>query len=107
VNYRVEFTPKSDSQMLKLRAFDQRRITVGIRDQLLAEPDVGTKNRKCLGYNVTTAFEFIPPLWELRIGSCRVFYEVDVSAQLVTIHSVLLKSGNLTTQEILDEDNTG
>jgi mRNA-degrading endonuclease RelE of RelBE toxin-antitoxin system len=103
--YRVEFSPTSDKELKSLRAFDQRQIVSQIRLQLTTEPNIATRNRKCLGYYLTADFEYIPPLWELRVGQFRVFYEVDEAEQLVYVHAVRRKGKGQTTTKVLNETN--
>ncbi len=63
---------------------------------------MATRNRKCLG-NDPADFDYAPPLWELRLGEFRVFYEVDDSDNAVYIHAVRRKPPHATTAEVLDE----
>jgi len=41
------------------------------------------------------------PIWELRVGEYRVFYDVQEQARLVTVRAIRLKSPHKTTEEIL------
>jgi mRNA-degrading endonuclease RelE of RelBE toxin-antitoxin system len=63
-----------------------------------------TRHRKCLNVAVSD-FEYMPPIWELRVGDYRVFYDVDEAAQVVSVRAVRLKDAGRTTGEILDERN--
>jgi mRNA-degrading endonuclease RelE of RelBE toxin-antitoxin system len=84
-----------------IRAFDRRRIVDEIERQLADRPTVETRNRKLLDA-VAPGFEHVPPVWELRVGDFRVFYDVDEELATVFVRAVRFK-GQLTTQEIVDE----
>jgi mRNA-degrading endonuclease RelE of RelBE toxin-antitoxin system len=46
-------------------------------------------------------FEAIPPIWELRIGDRRVFYDVDEEGRTVYVRAVRRKAPHATTEQIL------
>jgi hypothetical protein len=99
----IEFSDASDRDMQRLRVFDQRRVAEAIGTQLTQRPNVETRNIKCLGWHMTADFDFIPPLWELRVGNLRVFYEVDEAENIVYVHVVRYKPPGATTAEVLHE----
>lgn len=68
--------------------FERKIIVSDIRDQLIDQPDLETKNRKLLRENPIAT-------WELRVGKYRVFYEVDRTAQVVSIVSIGHKEHNV------------
>jgi mRNA-degrading endonuclease RelE of RelBE toxin-antitoxin system len=41
------------------------------------------------------------PVWELRIGEYRVFYDVDEQASLVMVRAIRQKPPHKTTEEII------
>ena len=45
--------------------------------------------------------EHMDPVWELRIGEYRVFYDVDEQASLVMVRAIRHKPPHKTTEEIL------
>lgn len=59
-----------------------------------------TRNRKVL-QGAEASFEFDPPLWELRVGDFRVFYDVDVPNRIVRIRAVRAKPPQVTLEDIL------
>ncbi len=71
-----------------------------IDKQLLHEPTRQTRNRKIL-VSLIPPWEHVPPVWELRIGEYRVFYDVDEETSTVTIRAVRYKPPHMTTEEIL------
>jgi mRNA-degrading endonuclease RelE of RelBE toxin-antitoxin system len=69
------FSPDARRQLLRLRAFEQRRIVDAIREHLIeADPSSETRNK----------FALDPPPecadYELRVGDLRVLYRVHVEA---------------------------
>nr|VFJ96811.1 MAG: Plasmid stabilisation system protein [Candidatus Kentron sp. H]VFJ97458.1 MAG: Plasmid stabilisation system protein [Candidatus Kentron sp. H]VFK04354.1 MAG: Plasmid stabilisation system protein [Candidatus Kentron sp. H] len=46
-------------------------------------------------------WEHIDPVWELRIGEYRAFYDVDEKISVVTIRAIRHKPPHKTTEEIV------
>jgi mRNA-degrading endonuclease RelE of RelBE toxin-antitoxin system len=86
-------------ELAGLRPFDQRRIIAAIEEQLRQQPTVATRRRKCL-VGLVPGFEHVLPVWELRVGDFRVFYDVDVDSQRVHVRAVRKKEPPRTTREI-------
>jgi mRNA-degrading endonuclease RelE of RelBE toxin-antitoxin system len=82
-----------------LRVFDQRKILDSIDEQLSQEPTVPTRRRKCLE-GVRPEFEHALPVWELRIGKFRAFYDVDAANHEVHIRAVRRKDPSQQTKDI-------
>ncbi|NJL23124.1 MAG: type II toxin-antitoxin system RelE/ParE family toxin [Leptolyngbyaceae cyanobacterium SM1_3_5] len=85
--YEVEFTPEAIKDLRYFKKFEQNIIVDAIQTQLLHEPTLETKNR----------FQRNPPdiaEWELRVGSFRVFYNVDETVQIVSIERIGEKPNN-------------
>jgi mRNA-degrading endonuclease RelE of RelBE toxin-antitoxin system len=82
-----------------LRMFDQRIIVDAIGEQLKHQPTVPTRRRKSLGA-LALAFENVPPLWELRVGHFRVFYDVDKASNCVHVRAVRRKEPRQRTEDI-------
>ena len=97
----VEFTVSAGRELKVIRASEKRRIVDEIEEQLTEQPAVATRNRKCLVGKIETGFEHIPPLWELRVGEYRVFYDVDSKANKVYVRAVRRKAQGQTTEDIL------
>lgn len=100
--YGIGITDLAVVELKKIRAFDRRRITEAIRSQLSYQPTLATRNRKRLD-SLTPGFEHVPPIWELRVGEYRVFYDVDESSQMVCVRAVRLKAYGQTTEDIVHE----
>jgi mRNA-degrading endonuclease RelE of RelBE toxin-antitoxin system len=86
-------------ELRSFRVFERRLIVDEIDRQLSHEATVETRNRKCL-LGLTPSFDHRPPVWELRIGDIRVFYDVDEEAQEVNIRAIRRKGPGQTTEDI-------
>jgi mRNA-degrading endonuclease RelE of RelBE toxin-antitoxin system len=95
----VEFDADASDELDGLRSVDQRKIVTEIRKQLRSEPTHETRNRKLLR-GVSPPWDQVGPVWELRVGEFRVFYDVLDDANLVIIRAIRHK-GTKTTEEIL------
>lgn len=82
------------------RTFDQRRILADIRSQLTDQPTIATRRRKCL-VDLTPSFEHELPVWELRIGQFRVFYDVALEDRRVHVRAIRRKEPSQRTEDIV------
>jgi mRNA-degrading endonuclease RelE of RelBE toxin-antitoxin system len=96
----VEIMPSALSELKTVHVFYRRQIAQAIREQLVHQPTMPTRNRKLL-VDPRPSFECEPPLWELRVGSYRVFYDVDEVAQIVFVRAVREKPPHADTEDIL------
>lgn len=85
--YQLEYTDSALEDVALLKIYAQRLVFDAVDQQLLYEPTVETRNRKFLEDNPVAT-------WELRIGSYRVFYDVDAEQQTVRITAVGYKEHN-------------
>jgi mRNA-degrading endonuclease RelE of RelBE toxin-antitoxin system len=100
VGFAVEIVPSALEELKAVRAFDRRRIADAIGEQLSHQPTVATRNRKLLVVS-EASFVFEPPLWELRVGDFRVFYDVDDEKSVVYVRAVREKPPHSVSEEIL------
>lgn len=98
--YSIEFSEDAVEDLVAVRAFDQGRILEAIEKRLGDRPTVETRHRKML-WGLTPAFEAVPPIWELRVGEYRVFYDVDEREKKVYVRAIKRKPPHRTTEEIL------
>ena len=98
--HQIEISDGALDELAALRAFDENRILEAIEKQLSHQPNVETRNRKKL-VGVTPPFEAVLPVWELRVGRYRVFYDVSDEDQMVYVRSVRDKPPHKTLEEIL------
>jgi mRNA-degrading endonuclease RelE of RelBE toxin-antitoxin system len=98
--YTIEYTDEVSDDLADLPAHERKRILDKIDEQLIYEPTVETRNRKRL-WGLNPPWEHVEPVWELRVGEYRVFYDVDEVLSIVTIRLVRHKPPHKTTEEIL------
>jgi mRNA-degrading endonuclease RelE of RelBE toxin-antitoxin system len=71
-----------------------------IKEQLIHEPTKQTKNKKPLP-GLKPPWVSREPVWELRVGKFRVYYDVDEEQSLVAIKAIREKPPHLTTEDTL------
>jgi len=98
--YAIEYSQRAEDDLAGLRAFERVRILDEIDAQLLHEPTRPTRNRKLL-FGLDPPWEHIPPVWELRVGEYRVFYDVDEIRRAVCVRAIRHKPPHRTTTDIL------
>ncbi len=98
--YRIEYARSVAGDLSGLRAFERARILDRIEAQLKHEPTRPTRNRKIIP-GLIPPWEHGEPVWELRVGEHRVFYDVDEMESMVMVRAVRHKPPHKTTEEIL------
>jgi len=100
--YAIRFSLGVEKELRRLRAYDRVTLLDEIEHQLSAQPKTTTKRRKSLeNLSVPEAWNSIPPIWQLKVGNFRVFYDVDSERQQVVIRAIRKKPPHITTEEIL------
>jgi mRNA-degrading endonuclease RelE of RelBE toxin-antitoxin system len=97
--YDIEVHQLAVDELDELRAYDQRIILDEIEQQLSHEPTVPTRRRKRL-ISLVPAFEYVPPIWQLRVGDFRVFYDVDEESKIVHVRAVRRKMPSQQTDDV-------
>ena len=98
-----EIVPSALKELKEIEVFYRRQIAEEIDRQLPHQPATPTRNRKILE-NPSASFEFVPPLWELRVGDFRVFYDIDdidEDGMIVRIRAVRAKPPHATSENVL------
>jgi len=98
--YEIRFAEDVVTDLKKLSAYHRRTVLDAIEVQLRAEPTTETRNRKQLA-SLIPPWTAEPPIWELRIGEHRVFYDVSEEEHVVYVRAVRKKPAGRTTEEIL------
>ncbi len=98
--FSIRFAEGVKEDFRRLRAYDRRIVLDAIETHLVYEPHVETRQRKLL-HNLVPPFEAIPPIWQLRVGLLRVFYNVNEEDHCVVVRAVRQKPAHLKTEEIL------
>jgi len=89
----------AEEDLRALRAFEARRILDDVDKQLAEEPTKPTRRRKLLE-GLVPPWDSVRPVWQLRVGDFRVFYDVDEEREQVIVRAVRRK-GTKSTEEIL------
>ncbi|MFZ5471249.1 MAG: type II toxin-antitoxin system RelE family toxin [Myxococcota bacterium] len=97
--YSVVFADEALEDLKMLRPFDQARILDEIEEKLSSEPHVPSKLRKELA-GLVPPWHHVSPVWQLRVGEYRVFYDVDDEEMEVLVRAIRRK-GKKTTEEVL------
>lgn len=90
----------AEGDLRDLSARDRRTVLDAIERMLSSDADVLTRNRKVL-VALKPPWSGLEPVWELRVGEFRVFYDVDVEEARVYVRAVRRKPPGRTTEEIL------
>jgi mRNA-degrading endonuclease RelE of RelBE toxin-antitoxin system len=98
--YEVRFAVGVADDLRSVRASERRRILEEVQRKLVHEPTRPTKHIKRLE-RLLLPFEHMPPIWQLRIGDYRVFYDVGDAKRLVIVRAVRRKPAHMTTEQIL------
>jgi mRNA-degrading endonuclease RelE of RelBE toxin-antitoxin system len=83
----IELSPSARDHLEALRKRDQQIVADAIEIQLTWDADKPTRNRKRLQDNPLAP-------WELRVGSFRVFYDVDMERKVVVVVAIGRKIHN-------------
>jgi mRNA-degrading endonuclease RelE of RelBE toxin-antitoxin system len=98
--YRIAYAESVSRDLAAVRSHDRKRVLDSIEEQLTHEPTRPSRRRKVI-VGLVPPWEHAPPIWQLRVGSYRVFYDVDEGATAVTIRAIRYKPPHKTTEEIL------
>jgi mRNA-degrading endonuclease RelE of RelBE toxin-antitoxin system len=98
--YKIEYSEGVADDLRLLRASQRAQILDRIEVQLRHEATRPARNRKIV-VGLIPPWEQADPIWELRIGEYRVFYDVDQDECTVMIRAIRHKPLHKTTEEIL------
>ena len=98
--YAIHFKELAVADLQTIRPFHRRRIVDALEEQLKSRPLEPHRNRKPL-VGLATPWEQVRPVWQLRVGTYRVFYDVDEEERQVIIQAIRHKPAGKTTKEIL------
>lgn len=100
MGFKVQIVPSAVEELRAIKVFYRRHIVSAIEEQLMWQPSVESRHRKRLE-NVDASFEHEPPLWEVRVGEFRVFYDVDETGNTVFVRAIRHQRGHVATEEVL------
>lgn len=98
--YSIRFAVGVTKELEEIPTFHRNAIFDAIETQLSHEPTTQTKRRKILK-NLMPPWEAVPPIWELRVGLYRVFYDVSEEEKRIYVRAIRKKPLGKRTEEIL------
>jgi mRNA-degrading endonuclease RelE of RelBE toxin-antitoxin system len=98
--FHVAYAEGVAGELKALPAAARAWILDSIDDQLVYEPLRQTRNRKML-VGLRPPWQHQEPVWEMRVGPYRVFYDVEEAAKRVTVRCIRRKQPHRTTEETL------
>ena len=98
--YGIQFAKGAEDDLKKLAAFYRNTILNAIERTLESEPTRPSRNRKVL-VGLVPPWTAEPPLWELRVGEYRLFYDVADEERVLYIRAIRKKPAGRTTEDIL------
>ena len=100
MEFRIEITPSALEELKAIKRYYRHRLVEAIDTRLKHQPTNESKNRKQL-IGVVPDFEHVPPIWELRVGDYRIFYDVDEIEEIVVVRAVRKKPSHMQTEDVL------
>jgi mRNA-degrading endonuclease RelE of RelBE toxin-antitoxin system len=97
--FAIRFGEDAVAEIAGLRSAERSRLLDAIERQLTDEP-AGTSRRKKMLSGLVPPWEQVRPVWQLRVGDVRVFYDVDEPNGFVIVRAVRRKKRK-RTEEIL------
>jgi mRNA-degrading endonuclease RelE of RelBE toxin-antitoxin system len=98
--FEIRFAEGVEEDLRNIRIYYRNQILDAIEKQLAHEPDTRTRNRKLLE-NLIPPWQTVAPIWELRVGEYRVFYDVSAAESVVYVRAVRRKRRGTKTENIL------
>src|SRR5260370_14147237 len=86
--FQIKYSPEAETHLRSLTSRQKAQVLDAVTAQLAHEPSLQTRNRKPMRANPLAG-------WELRIGTLRVYYDVEEHPeQVVYIKAVGVKMRN-------------
>jgi mRNA-degrading endonuclease RelE of RelBE toxin-antitoxin system len=98
--YDIQVARDAERELKKLSAFHRNAIIDAMERNLSHEPTHRSRNRKML-VGLIPPWTAEPPVWELRVGNYRVFYDVAEEERVVYIRAIRKKPAGRTTEDLL------
>lgn len=98
--FRIQYAEGVAKDLRRIRTFDRARALDEIEEHLTRQPTQETRNRKLLR-GLVPPWDSVLPVWELRVGQYRVFYDADDGSRIVQVRAIRRKPPGRTTGDIL------
>ena len=97
--FTILYDEAAEADLRALRRHEARRVMDEVDRQLAREPTAPSRRRKQLE-GLVPPWDSVRPVWQLRVGDLRVFYDVDEARREVIVRAIRRK-GSKTTKEVL------
>ena len=97
--FEILYEEAAQRDLRGLRVHEARRVMDEVDAQLATNPTRPARRKKLLE-GLVPPWEAVRPVWQLRVGDLRVFYDVDKERQRVLVRAIRRK-GTKTTREVL------
>jgi mRNA-degrading endonuclease RelE of RelBE toxin-antitoxin system len=98
--FEICFAEGVASDLAALRAYDRQIILDRIDEQLAHEPITATRMKRVI-VGLKPPWRHEEPIWQLRVGEYREFYDVSIEKQQVSVRAVRHKPPHTTTEDVL------
>jgi mRNA-degrading endonuclease RelE of RelBE toxin-antitoxin system len=98
--YDIQVARGAERELKKLSAFHRNTIIDAIERNLAHEPTRISRKWKML-IGLVPPWTAEPPVWELRVGDYRVFYDVAEVERVVYIRAIRKKPAGRTMEDLL------
>lgn len=98
--YQIRFAEDVEDDLAKIPVYYRNRIMDAVERQRAHTPDTPTRHRKLLS-KLIPPWEAVLPVWELRVGDYRVFYDASNEEDVVYVRAVRKKPPGRKTEDIL------
>ena len=95
----ILYDEAAEEDLRALRVYEVRRIMNEVDRQLLKDPTTPSRRKK-LSEGLAPPWDSVRPVWQLRVGDFRVFYDADEERHEVIVRAIRRK-GTKTTKEVL------
>lgn len=96
----IKFSRDVEKDLRRVPAYYRAQVLDAIESELSHQPTTQTRNRKMLA-SLAPPWDAEPPVWELRVGDYRVFYDVSQKKKTIYVRAVTLKPHGRRTEDIL------
>ena len=98
--YKITYSEGVAADLKRIQRNRRSQVLDRIEVQLKEEPVRHSRNRKIL-IGFVPPWDHQQPVWEVRIGNYRVFYDVHEANETVIVRAVRYKPPHQTTEDIL------
>lgn len=95
--YTIHIHEDAEAELTALRLYDRNRILDDTEEQLTHEPSSVTRRKKILEA-LEPLWDQLGPVWQLRVGDYRIYYDVIQEEETVIVRAIREKRYRATDQ---------